>query len=152
MLREKYSALSQREQQTLLLATPIVISLLLWLMVLKPVLQHQSTLEKQLQQKQIDLAWMRKVQPQLKQPSSSKVSTRPLRQQVTLSLRQQQITPKRIQSNQSNQLSIWADSVPFQRVLQTIETSQRRGLNLMDAQISKTEISGMVSIKLTFGH
>lgn len=150
MLKNWLNTLSEREKQILLIALPLVVLLLLWLLLINPALQQHSKLGKQLDRKSADLVWMQQAARQVTPRPADQNNTGSLRQQITELLSRHKFTPSRIQADQSgNSLSLWLDSVQFEQLLSWIEAAQLQALQVTKAQISPADKAGFVSARLT---
>jgi len=151
MLKEKYAALSRREQHILLFALPIGIVLVLWLLLIRPTLAHHSALQSKLAQKTEDLAWLQQAAAQIEAPSGpSSTNEQPLRQRVTLSFAQHSINLSRIQSGNNEEISVWSDNASFNGILSAIQSGIEQNIQISQAQISTAEQSGRVNARLSF--
>lgn len=152
MIRQRFSALSQREQQVVLLAAPLVVLLLIWLLLIRPLLTQQQHLTKTVAAKQADLHWMQQVSGQL--PSHTDTSTAsastPVRQQVIGLFTQQQISLDRIQSTGADQVSVWSEKASFAALLTVLAEAQTAQLQLTQVQINPTDRPGQVAVRATF--
>lgn len=153
MLKEQFNILSRREQQIILIASPVIICLLIWLVVIEPSFEENKTLKQKLHTKQIDLSWMQQASEKIKlngsQPSEQN-NDQPtsLRQLVTQLFTQHKINLNRIQED-GDEVSIWVDNEPFNKLLSAIQATSLQGLKISQAQISKTDKLGIVGARLT---
>ncbi len=151
MLKEKYAALSRREQHILLFALPIGIVLVLWLLLIRPTLAHHSALQNKLAQKTEDLAWLQQAAAQIKVPSEpSSTNEQPLRQRVTQIFAQHSINLSRVQSGNNEEVSVWSDNASFNGVLSAIQSGIEQNIQISQAQISTAEQPGRVNVRLSF--
>lgn len=151
MLKEKFASLPSREQRILLVATPIIVILLLWLTLIKPALNNHQSLQQRIIQKSADLAWMQQAAYQLNShPTTTLVNSGiSLRQSVTKIFTQQNINLNRIQTGSNDEISVWADNVSFNSLLMAIQDISQQGLDVSQAQISRTDQEGIVNVRLT---
>lgn len=153
MLKEQFNILSRREQQIILIASPVIICLIIWLVVIEPSFEENKTLKQKLHTKQIDLSWMQQASEKIKlngsQPSEQN-NNQPasLRQLVTQLFTQHKINLNRIQED-GDEVSIWVDNEPFNKLLSAIQATSLQGLKISQAQISKTDKPGIVGARLT---
>jgi len=151
MLKERFAALNRRDQQTLMIAAPIVVLLIMWLAIINPQLERHSQLSQQIERKQADLSWMQQAAMSLNARQNSSpdaIAAGSLRQEATQAFTRQKITINRIQSNKDDELSMWADDVPFDQLLTVVGTLTNRGITLDQIQLNPTT-AGRVNVRLT---
>ncbi|MDO6784691.1 type II secretion system protein GspM [Neptunomonas phycophila] len=151
MLKERFAALNRKDQQTLLIAAPIVALLIIWLAIVNPQLERHQQLTQELERKQADLAWMQQAAMSLNSQQSNApnaLAAGSLRQEATQAFTRQKISINRIQSNQENELSMWADQVSFDQLLTVLGSLTTRGITLDQIQLNPTT-AGRVNVRLT---
>lgn len=153
MLKEQFNILSRREQQIILIASPIIICLLIWLLVIEPSFEKNNTLRQKLQTKHSDLLWMQqaaqKIQingPQTDEHNNDQPPS--LRHSVTQLFTQHKINLNRIQED-AEEVNIWVDNESFNKLLTAIQAMSLQGLTISQAQINKTDKPGIVDARLT---
>jgi general secretion pathway protein M len=150
-LKQYYQSLNTREQKIVWLATPLVLFMILWLAVINPQLENHRQLSQQLEKKQSDWVWMQQAASQLKGHSSTggqMINGEDLRRVATQLFAQQKITLSRIQNGRDNELSLWADQVIFDRLLNVLQALQQQGVSLASLQLTPTT-PGHVNMRLT---
>ncbi|EPJ55678.1 MAG: hypothetical protein OFPI_02880 [Osedax symbiont Rs2] len=155
MLREKFYALSTREQQILSIAVPIIIIMLCWLVLLKPMLDNRSRLLLGIANNQQQLSWMRentgrvaKVSPASASVDSPRDKSQ-LRQIMNQLLSAQKISIQRIQNVNKKDVSYHLDNSDFNSILQLLKDCQDRNIQIVQLQITKAKSAGKVNTRLT---
>ena len=149
-IQQYYQSLNAREQKIVWIAAPLIILMILWLAIINPQLQKHQQLSQQLEKKQADWLWMQQAAAQLKgQPAGLEaVSSDDLRRVATQLFAQQKITLSRIQNGRDNELSLWADQVVFDQLLNVLQALQQQGISINSLQLTPTE-PGRVNMRLT---
>ncbi len=153
MLKSYLTNLSSSELRTLAIASPCILVLLCWVLIIKPVSGTHSSLKQQLQQQQNDLRWMQQASHRVIQPARNTSQTETdfnLRQQVNDEFSKHNIILSRLNSSGSDQLSMTAENAVFEYLIQAIARLENQGINLSLAHITPLAESGKVSSKLTF--
>jgi general secretion pathway protein M len=149
-IQQYYQSLNAREQKIVWIAAPLIVLMILWLAIINPQLQKHQQLSQQLEKKQADWLWMQQAAAQLKgQPAGLEaVSSDDLRRVATRLFAQQKITLSRIQNGRDNELSLWADQVVFDQLLNVLQALQQQGISINSLQLTPTE-PGRVNMRLT---
>lgn len=151
MLKQKWEALGQQEQRTLMIAAPIVLAMLIWLLIVNPTMSKHTQLAQQLEKKQSDYVWMQQVSGQIKgkTPSQRSSLSGSLRQQATSILSRYKITPTRIQSGSTDKVSLFFDLVSFNQLMAALTDAEKNSLVIDGLQLNRTDKTGFVSGRLT---
>ena len=155
MLREKFYALSLREQRIVTIAVPVVIAMLCWLLLLKPMLDKRTQLQLSWDKNQQQLSWMQQNASRVSGASlSANTVTSPknksqLRQVMNQLLRAQNISIERIQNVNKKDVSYRLDNSDFDNILQLLKSAQDRNIQIVQLQITKGKSIGKVNTRLT---
>ena len=149
-IKQYYANLNAREQRIVWIAAPIIALMIVWLAIINPQLQNHRSLTQQLEKKQADWLWMQQATSQVKgQPQGGEsVSADDLRRVATRLFAQQKITLSRIQNGRDGELSLWADQVVFDQLLNVLQALQQQGVSLASLQLTPTA-PGLVNMRLT---
>lgn len=152
MLKDRFNNLSQREQHTLLIAIPVVVILVLWLAVFRPLLDSRSQLQDRITRQQTDIAWMKEAATKIRPSVSGQqpINSGSIRQRVTQALGQYGVTLSRIEQGNDDSVNVWAERASFNQLLSAMQQAVREGLRIEKAQINQTTEPGIVSARLTF--
>ena len=155
MLREKFYGLSLREQHIVTIAVPVVIAMLCWLLLLKPMLDKRTQLQLSWDKNQQQLSWMQQNASRVSGASLS-ANTVPspknksqLRQVMNQLLRAQNISIERIQNVNKKDVSYRLDNSDFDNILQLLKRAQDRNIQIVQLQITKGKSIGKVNTRLT---
>mgnify|MGYP000008756492 CR=1 FL=1 len=152
MLKDKYHALSSREQLIIKLATPLVLILIAWLVLIKPIIDTQAKLNKSIANKEQQLTWMKNNAGNLQSSPSAAMSitsTSQLRQLMNQLLQVHKITVERIQNINNNAVSYLFNNSQFDDVLRLVKDLQEMGVTTSQLQISSAKTPGRVNSRLT---
>lgn len=154
MLMDKYHALTAREQLMLKIAMPTVIGILIWLILIKPIIDTDKKLHQSIANKQQQLTWM--------QQNASRVNTsiRPrqhlgptnksqLRQQMNKLLKRHQLSVERIQNINQTDISYRLDNSRFNSVLALIKALEQQNIQVVQVQIAHSKNPGKVNTRLS---
>jgi len=155
MLREKFYALSLREQRIVTIAVPLVILMFCWILLLKPMLDHRSRLLLNAAKNQQQLSWMLTnasrvtTNSQTSATVNSPKNKSQLRQVMNQLLSAQNISIQRIQNVNKKDVSYRLDNSDFNNILQLLKSCQDRNIQIVQLQITKAKSAGKVNTRLT---
>lgn len=146
-------ALSERERRVLLIGAPIAVVLFL-LAVVVPLERSVARLHQQVTRKQTDLAWMRRVAPELAAAGPVHGASQPLIVLVDQSARNAGLGSALSSSapNGGNSLSVSLRHAPFDTLIGWLaRLHQRYGVRVVSASISRSDGPGEVDASLVLG-
>ncbi|MCJ8300323.1 MAG: type II secretion system protein M [Pseudomonadales bacterium] len=155
MFREKFYALSLREQRIVTIAVPVVIAMLCWLLLLKPMLDQRTALQLSSAKNQQQLSWMKQNASRVSGASlsantvNSPKNKSQLRQVMNQLLKAQNISIERIQNVNKKDVSYRLDNSDFNNILQLLKSCQDRNIQIVQLQITKGKSIGKVNTRLT---
>jgi len=155
MLREKFYALSLREQRIVTIAVPLVILMFCWLLLLKPMLDHRSRVQLNAAKNQQQLSWMLTNASRVATTSQTSATVNSpknksqLRQVMNQLLSAQNISIQRIQNVNKKDVSYHLDNSDFNNILQLLKSCQDRNIQIVQLQITKAKSAGKVNTRLT---
>jgi len=153
MLIDKYHALSKREQQILIFATPVVILLILWILVIKPIIDTQGKLTRNIENNRVKLTWMLENAARTGNLNIATTNNAPknksqLRQQMNKLLKNHQLSVDRIQNINNTDVSYRLNNAKFNSVLALLDSIEKQGVKVAQIQISKAKLTGIVNTRL----
>lgn len=154
MLIDKYHALSKREQQILIFAAPLVILLILWILVIKPSIDTHNKLTRSIESNTVKLNWMQENAGRTGNSLNAPANThRPknksqLRQLMNKLLKSHQVSVERIQNINGSDVSYRLNNPKFNNVLALINSIEKQGIQMVQVQISKAKLVGIVNTRL----
>ncbi|MCV6591122.1 MAG: type II secretion system protein M [Marinobacterium sp.] len=148
-LQQQFQNLSRREQRLLTLASPLVIALAIWLSLIKPLQTEQQRLQNQLENKQLELAWMQSASTRLEQLRQLQTdqTPAPLQQQLQQLLQRSGIRA-RLNAMPDNRMSVVASNIAYNSSLQLLQQLELNHIQLEQVEISASKRSGRVDLKL----
>lgn len=152
MLLPWFHALARREQRILLIAAPLVLMLIVWLMLIQPLQQEKVRLEDQVDKRQVSLQWMKsaavRVQAmQHRQPITTTSGS--LRQLLNRVLSSEKLVTNRLQPLGENRLSVWLTDASYVAVIRTVDRLTQQRVTLEQIQLTALDASGRVNVYLT---
>jgi len=154
MLMDKYHALSKREQQILIFATPLVILLMLWILVIKPIIDTRDKLTRDIENNQVKLRWMQENAARtgnnlkIVNAHTAPKNKSQLRQQMNRLLKSHQLSVDRIQNINSTDVSYLLNNAKFNSVLALLDSIEKQGMQLTQIQISQAKSAAIVNTRL----
>jgi len=153
MFIDKYHALSKREQQILIFATPVVILLILWILVIKPIIDTQDKLTRNIESNRVKLTWMQENAARTGNLNIATTNNAPknksqLRQQMNRLLENHQLSVDRIQNINNTDVSYRLNNAKFSSVLALLDRIEKQGVKVAQIQISKAKLTGIVNTRL----
>jgi len=153
MLIDHYHALSRREQLLLIFSAPVIILLLLWILMVKPIIDSHNSLTAKIASNQAKLAWM---QSNAVRTGNSRNSTNgtsannksQLRQQMNKLLKRHNLSVERIQNINRTNISYRFDNAKFNSVLRLIDNIEKQQIGLAEVQFSTAKLNGFVNSRL----
>ena len=155
MFRENFYALSVREQRIVTVTVPIVIFMLCWLLLLKPMLDNRSRLLLSSAKNQQQLSWMLENASRVATISQTSTTINSpkdksqLRQVMNQLLSAQKISIQRIQNVNIKKVSYLLNNSNFNNILQLLKNCQDRNIQIVQLQITKAQSIGKVNTRLT---
>jgi type II secretory pathway component PulM len=156
MLKDKFYALSAREQKILIIAAPVVALLIVWLVIIKPIIDTDTRLTKSNTLKQQHLTWMLSNAHQVKSNTTTAanqhappVNKSQLRQIMGQLLKSQKISIQRIQNINQQNVSYQLDDSDFNSILRLIAKCADRQIKVVQLQIAKSSLIGKVNTRIT---
>lgn len=149
-LETQFRNLSRREQRILVILSPLMIALAVWLLLIDPLqtehFQHQQALEK----KQLELSWMQAASKRVaalrkKETSGKQPALDTLCRQL---LREVKIKADTIQALNPNQLTIRAYEASYAATLLLLEHLERNHIQLDEVDISANSKPGRITLAL----
>jgi len=154
MLIDKYHALSKREQQILIFATPVIIFLMLWILLIKPIIDTQDKLARNIESNQVKLSWMQENAARtgnsltITNTRNAPKNKSQLRQQMSKLLKNHQLSVDRIQNINNTDVSYRLNNAKFNSVLTLLDSIEKQGMQLAQVQISKAKLTAIVNTRL----
>ncbi|NQZ33055.1 MAG: type II secretion system protein M [Oceanospirillaceae bacterium] len=152
MLMDKYHELSHREQWILKIAAPTVMVMLIWLIIIKPIIDTDAKLHQSIASKQQQLQWMQKNAGKI---SATTQSTRSgpsnksqLRQQMNQLIKKHRLSVERIGNINQTDISYRLDNSLFNSVLALLQDLQQQNIKVVQVQIAKSKNLGKVNTRL----
>ncbi|MCJ8341008.1 MAG: type II secretion system protein M [Pseudomonadales bacterium] len=155
MLREKFYALSLREQRIVTITVPVVVAMLCWLLLLKPMLDNRAQLQLSSAKNQQQLSWMQQNANRVSgawlssNDADSPKDQSQLRQVMNQLLKAQNISIQRIQNVNEKDVSYRLDNSDFNNILQLLKSCQDRNIQIVQLQLTKGKNIGKVNTRLT---
>lgn len=150
-LQTQFYNLTRREQRLLATATPLVLGFALWLLLLKPLQTEQIKRQAELENKQLELAWMQAATYQLRELRELQTGTEQPEPGASSVLLIQQLGIKtgQVKKIDSNRVSINITDTPYKKALRLIEQLEQQYSRLDNVDITANRQSGRVAIRLT---
>lgn len=157
MIKQKYNALSHREQTILKVAIPLTFLLISWLLVIKPMIDNKQKITKNILKHQQQLNWMQQNSHLVANNStnqrivtgSTPANKSQLRQVMGQLIKAQKISIERIQNINQRDINYQLDNNNFNSVLQLVKACEERGIEIIQVQIIKSKQLGKVNTRLT---
>lgn len=149
-IKQKYLALSEREQKLLFIAGIAIIVALFYFLIWAPLANGVDTARTQLHSQQQLLDWVEDKALQarrLRQTSgTSSGFTGSLTQAVNQSTSQFGIPVSRLQP-QDDELQVWVDEAPFDSVLEWLKALESQGIVILQVDIAEAGAPGLIKIR-----
>lgn len=149
-LKEKYQALSEREQLLVIISAIVVIILLFYFVIWQPLSSGIAKESKIFEQKTEELSWVKSQAVKVTQLKSLAGSggnfTGSLPQAVNLTSSKHKIDISRMQP-QNEELQVYVDEVEFSSVLMWLQALEKMGVLIKQVDISEANEQGMVRIR-----
>ncbi|WP_218354199.1 type II secretion system protein GspM [Alteromonas lipotrueiana] len=149
-IKQKYLALSEREQKLLFIAGIAIFVALFYFLIWAPLANGVDTARTQLQSQQQLLDWVEDKALQarrLRQTSSTSSGfTGSLTQAVNQSTSQFGIPVSRLQP-QDDELQVWVDEAPFDSVLEWLKALENQGIVILQVDIAEAGAPGLIKIR-----
>lgn len=149
-IKQKYQQLNEKEQKLAVVSAITVIILLFYWMVWSPLNTAVDKNKASLKTQQELYTWVKKNASraiQLKQSGSANGTFNgSLAQAVNRTAGQFNITISRMQP-QSEQLQVWVDQADFNSVLSWLQTMEKMGITILDADFAESDTQGQVKIR-----
>ncbi|MDX1657122.1 MAG: type II secretion system protein M [Candidatus Competibacteraceae bacterium] len=156
-MRQWWNQLNARERWLVGIGGVITFLLLLYLLVWEPFQASLTQLRKDVEARRDDLAWMQQASVELRRLAASSpnaqtpaTSQGSLLVRVDQSARQAQLgeAVTRVEPQGGNQVRIWLEEAPFDRVVQWLDTLAGQGVAVDDAIFTPGGDSGRVDARL----
>lgn len=149
-IKQKYLALSEREQKLLFIAGIAIFVALFYFLIWAPLANGVDTARTQLHSQQQLLDWVEDKALQarrLRQTSSTSSGfTGSLTQTVNQSTSQFGIPVSRLQP-QDDELQVWVDEAPFDSVLEWLKALENQGIVILQVDIAEAGAPGLIKIR-----
>ncbi len=155
-LKDWYEHLNHRERTLLWLATAIVIALIFYQFVLRPLDKHTEHLEASLVQQQTLLQWMqtrstevKALRARMQHGGEFTRGNLSLTKAVGDTASERKLTLSRVQPKDDNRLQVWLDNANFDQLLYWMMQLQRsHGIVVERVAISQGEQRGYVKVSM----
>lgn len=149
-MKEWYLGLQPRERQLVWVLGVVMVLLIFWLAIWKPLVDGRQQAKQSLQAAQQQLVWMQQSAIRLKAAGSNthkaSHSSGSVSQRVSSSAGQFGITLSRMQP-QANGLQVWVDAVRYDTLVRWLDDLQERGLQVRQLDIADADEPGVVRIR-----
>lgn len=152
MLNRWYLSLNDREKILVAIGSCISLSLLLVLLIWRPLVTHNQRLEEIIDSKTRQLSAMRQTAQEIeayRQKSPPSGATGSLQQRVTHTATALTVSLSRLQSSNEQTLQLWIDRVEFNALLMLIDQLSRQGVALDKLNLQPLPESGYSKARLT---
>jgi len=151
-IKQWYSSLDEKDQKITIIAAIVVSLLLIYLILISPVNNAVSSIEKEVAAKQKTVNWM-KTQVSIilsnKGGGSVQTSSQPLSSIVNTTTNRFSLPVSRRDSKSPNEMQIWFDNVSFDSFLRwSNELKVRHGVSITSANIRSQDSNGTTSINV----
>jgi len=147
-----YSSLDEKDQKISIVAAVIITLLIIYLILLSPVNDSVSSLEKEVAAKQKTINWMKAQVPIIlssKGGPSARTSNQALSSIVNTTTNRFNLPVSRRDSKSPNEMQIWFDNVSFDSFLRwSNELKTRHGVSISTANIRSQDSNGITSINV----
>ncbi len=149
-LKQKYQALSEREQRLLMVAAVAIVIAIFYFGAWAPLSNGVETARSQQQSQQQLLNWVEDKARQARRLRQSSSTGRrfsgSLTQAVNQSTAQYSIPVSRLQP-QEDELQVWVDEAAFDEVLEWLKALEQMGIVILQVDITEADSPGMIKIR-----
>lgn len=154
MLKARYQRLNDREKLTLWLGSLVVLLLVFYLLLWRPLTLEREHLSQQVEAKQALAEWMQNAALEAKrlQKGESVATAKkvPLQQLISNRASAQGIKLERMQSRSDAQAQLWLDNTDFNRILSFLNQLGGDGVQVEKASLRAAKTPGRVDAQFTF--
>lgn len=150
-LIEKFNQLPQRIRQVSLLTSVFFASLLMVYGLLVPAHHFADEVARQYHNKQSLLAWMRENESKARalkqpQPAREKIMKESLLSTLAAAAQSQQITLKRFEPQAGNELRVWLENIPFNKLILWLDSLQQlHDIHTKQVTVYRRDLPGLVN-------
>lgn len=140
-----------RDQKVLKIGMIAVAIGMIYFLMIKPLYQQNTGLDKRIKKAETDLAWMIKNAPLFgsSTPRNSTNRNKPVNVVVTETARKFGLTLTRVQPKKDSSYGLWFDRASFDSLINWIQEIQLQGVEVTTIDLNKTENPGFVKATLT---
>ncbi|MBL54295.1 MAG: type II secretion system protein M [Aestuariibacter sp.] len=149
-LKQKYAALTEREQRLVMLSAIVVLIGLFYWGIWAPLNQGIDQQTKQLSNNQKLLSWVEEQSARAailrRSQSGNRTFNGSLQQAVTSSSNQFSLVISRMQPQNDN-LQVWIDEAVFNDLLAWLDHLESRGVQIDQLDVTEADASGMIKVR-----
>lgn len=148
-LKKWFSSISEREQKLVIAASIIAVIGLFYFLVWSPLHNAVDSQRAALISEKQTLVWAKEQASRaqvLRQSSSRAAFSGSLTQLINQTTRSANIPVSRMQP-QGEELQVWIDSVPFNNLVAWLETLEKRGVKIIQSDLSEVDQQGFVQVR-----
>nr|WP_136251167.1 type II secretion system protein M [Ningiella ruwaisensis] len=148
-VKQKFFALSERERILSIIAGVVSIIVLFYFLLWSPLNQAIETQSQSLKADKQLMAWVQEQASRaqlLRRSGQVNQFNGSLTQLVNQTTRAANISVSRLQP-QDDELQVWIDSVPFNTLMQWLDTLEKQGVIIIQSDFSETNEDGFVQVR-----
>lgn len=150
VIAERYKSLTEREQKLVLLSTVVAVIALLYFGIWAPLNESIERERRLLSSQQALLEWVEDTVTRARQlragSGANKAFSGSLAQAVNRMSAQHNIAITRMQP-QDEELQVWVDEAPFNDVLAWLQSMEKSGILILQADITEANTPGYINIR-----